>query len=134
METLTLELPAMYADHHVIEVRHILSELPGIASIYASSAFQVVELHYDPSAVDIPGIKAALEHAGYSEAPLFPTEAGAAANGGSDQPTFFRHTAAYEQTGSAVSFAQQVNAAGRPLWPCPGLGAVRMDLGEDTNG
>jgi len=30
MEVLSLELPAMYGDHHVVEVRRLLFELPGV--------------------------------------------------------------------------------------------------------
>jgi hypothetical protein len=40
MNTLTLELPAIYGDHHVLEVRRILFELPGIEDVYASSNFR----------------------------------------------------------------------------------------------
>ena len=35
MEVLTLELPAMYGDHHVVEVRRILLEIPGVDNVYA---------------------------------------------------------------------------------------------------
>jgi len=38
-----LELPAMYGDHHVTEVRHILLGLDGVKDVYASSGFRVVE-------------------------------------------------------------------------------------------
>ena len=41
MKTLSLELPAMYGDHHVIEVRRILLEIDGVKDVYASSSFQV---------------------------------------------------------------------------------------------
>ena len=30
MNTLSLDLPSMYGDHHVTEVRHLLLELPGV--------------------------------------------------------------------------------------------------------
>jgi hypothetical protein len=40
VENLTLELPALYADHHVLEVRRILQEMPGISEVYASIALQ----------------------------------------------------------------------------------------------
>jgi hypothetical protein len=38
----------------------------------------------------------------------------------------FRHTATYETIKNTVSFAQRVDNIGRPLWPCPGLGPVKM--------
>jgi hypothetical protein len=39
----------------------------------------------------------------------------------------FRHTAVYETVKQTVSFAQHVQYQGRPVWPCPGLGVVKMD-------
>jgi hypothetical protein len=48
-----------------------------------------------------------------------------------DKP-FFRHTVAYEQTGSSIGFAQQVPFAGRPLWPCPGMGPIKQ-IEEELN-
>jgi hypothetical protein len=47
VENLTLELPALYADHHVLEVRRILQEMPGISEVYASSAYQMVDVRFD---------------------------------------------------------------------------------------
>jgi copper chaperone CopZ len=47
METKTFDAPALYADHHVTEVRRILLELEGVTDVYASSAFQTVEVTYD---------------------------------------------------------------------------------------
>ena len=37
----------------------------------------------------------------------------------------YEHT--YETIKQTVSFAQQVNYQGRPLWHCPGIGAIKMD-------
>ena len=135
MEKLTLNLPTMYGDHHVTEVRRILLETPGIEEVYASSCFQVVEVGYDAGQIDAGKIKEKLEGAGYIEDFLVPLETGVAAYGresGNGQ-TFFRHTAAYEQTHSMVSFAQQVGYSGRPLWPCPGMGVIEraMEMEEE---
>lgn len=126
METLNLDLPALYADHHVIEVRQLLLALPGVGDVLASSSFQMVEVTYDENEIDADAIKAALDEAGYLHELAVPLETGAPAqeNGGTN--TYFRHTAAYEQTGTAVSFGQNVAYAGRPLWPCPGLGVISI--------
>jgi copper chaperone CopZ len=127
METLSLELPAMYGDHHVIEVRRILSELAGVKEIYASSSFHTVEVTYDPAQVDADAMRAALDEAGYLdplEVPLEASESGYLKENGH---TFFRHTAAYAQTGKVVGFTQRVSYAGRPLWPCPGMGPITAD-------
>lgn len=131
MEKRTLEVPAMYGDHHVLEVRRLLSALPGIADIYASSAFQIVEVTYDPQAVDEGRIRATLEEAGYLEPLPVPTETDQPVYQSEDPNVFFRHSAAYAQAGQTVSFAQRVSYAGRPLWPCPGMGPLQtMDEGE----
>jgi copper chaperone CopZ len=131
METTTLQLPAMYADHHVIEVRRLLSELPGVENVYASSCFQMVEVQYDETRLSIDAIKARLEEAGYLDEMPVPVERGADTPQANGQ-VFFRHTAALE-TSSVVTFAQEVPYAGRPLWPCPGLGTLAWDE-EVTDG
>ena len=47
METKAFEAPALYGDHHVSEVQSILKELPGVEEVYASSAFQAIEVTFD---------------------------------------------------------------------------------------
>ena len=64
MEKTSIELPSMYGDHHVIEVRRILLEIPGVEDVYASSGFQIVEVDYDPEKTEAADIKAKLEEAG----------------------------------------------------------------------
>ena len=128
MESLTLKLPAMFADHHVIEVRRVLFELPGVGDLYASSAFQTVEIEYDPMLTNPQEIEHALDKAGYLADLPIPVEIGAQpATENGDRP-FFRHSIAYTQAGKTVSFAQNVPFAGRPLWPCPGMGVIERDL------
>ncbi len=130
MEKLSLDLPAMFADHHVVEVRHILLEMAGVKDVYASSGFQVVEVDYDPSELKAEEIEAALDEAGYLGELFTPAETGEAAYGSGGE-TFFRHSAAYEQTGKTVGFTQRVEYSGRPLWHCPGMGPVQgMDEEE----
>jgi copper chaperone CopZ len=55
----------MYADHHVIAVRQALLSTPGVEEVWASSAWQQVQVAYDPEAVSPDGISQALEQAGY---------------------------------------------------------------------
>jgi copper chaperone CopZ len=124
METLTLILPAMFGDHHVIEVRRVLLELPGITEVYASSYAQTVDLTYNPAEIDPDVIRGRLAEAGYDEDWAMPVETGTAAYAQNNQPVFFRHTASYEHVGRTVSFAQKVSYSGRALWPCPGIGPV----------
>lgn len=129
MERLTLALPALFADHHVIEVRRILAELPGVEYVYASSAFQTTDIDFDPEQTHPETIRDALRAAGYLETPTTPVEIGASANRDGPRP-FFRHTTAYAQAGETVSFAQTVAFEGRPLWPCPGLGVIETEEAE----
>jgi hypothetical protein len=60
---------------------------------------------------------------------VVPVETGAAAYSQDKKGIYLRHTAAYENVGPVVSFAQQVNNAGRPLWPCPGMGVIKHTEG-----
>ncbi|HEX9028664.1 MAG TPA: heavy-metal-associated domain-containing protein [Anaerolineales bacterium] len=128
LEKIILEVPAMYADHHVTEVRRILFSLPGMQEVYASSAFKVVEATYDPAQLSADAVRQALDAAGYLGDLSFPVESGEAVGPkGSDQaePAFFRHTATYEAGQKGISFGQNVNYLGRPLWPCPGMGVIK---------
>jgi copper chaperone CopZ len=130
METLTLDLPAMYGDHHVVEVRRVLLEISGVEDVYASSSFQVAEITYDPKKVEPDDIKAALDEAGYLQDLAMPVESGEPAIS-SNGKEFFRHTAVYEQTRHVVGFTQNVSFSGRPLWPCPGMGVVNTMSEEE---
>lgn len=126
METIQFEAPALYGDHHVSEVRRILLELTGVNEVYASSAFQTIEVTFDPEKIKSAIIEACLQEAGYlGEIPLL-VETGIAVEK-KEGEGFFRHTAVYETVKSTVSFAQRVDYSGRPLWPCPGLGPVKME-------
>ena len=127
MEKIIIDLPRMYADHHVIEVRRILSELPGIENIYASSSFRSIELEFDPEKILADDITKKLDEAGYIGDLSVPTETSASQTSvkSNGNQTFFRHTAVYEESRESVSFSQQVSYQGRPLWPCPGFGVIK---------
>jgi copper chaperone CopZ len=124
METKSFNAPALYGDHHVTEVRRLLLELTGVDEVYASSAFQVIEVQYDPEKIKPEQIEARLQECGYLGEIPFLVETGIAVEK-KEGDGVFRHTAVYETVKSTVSFAQRVDYSGRPLWPCPGLGAVK---------
>ena len=130
MKTKTFETPALYADHHVTEVRRILLELEGVTEVYASSAFQMIEVTYDEQKINDLEIAVRLDEAGYLGEWSAPVEMGTAVQQGDGQKPYFRHTATYETTKHTISFAQRVNYQGRPLWHCPGIGAIRMEEEE----
>jgi hypothetical protein len=68
MERLQLNLPEMWADHHVLKVRMALNAMDGVLDVIASSAFRMVALSYDPNITSAGAIMATLEDAGYSVA------------------------------------------------------------------
>ncbi len=150
MKKLTVELPAMYGDHHVTEVRRLVLELPGIQDVYASSAFQVLEVTFDPAQTAEAEITARLDAAGYLGDLMIPVEmdtpsvrkvngngnGSANGNGNGDSRKNgnahrFRHTTAYTQLGSRLSFKQVTPYMGRPLWPCPGMGPLATQNDEE---
>jgi copper chaperone CopZ len=130
VETVTIEIPTMYGDHHVLEVRKILQEIPGVQEIYASSCFGVVQVTYDPTLTNDLEIKLRLDNAGYLGEWTMPAEFASAEVKNAEQPKYFRHTEVFETTKNIVSFAQNVSYTGRPLWPCPGMGALKVKMEE----
>jgi copper chaperone CopZ len=126
MQTKRIDVPALFADHHVMEVRRMLLELPGVTEVYASSAFQVVDVTYDESKINDLEIALKLDSAGYLGEWTVPMEirAGSASDEAATAP-FFRHSAVYETTKKTHGFAQQVKYEGRPLWHCPGMGTIK---------
>jgi len=134
METFTLELPAMYGDHHVTEVKRLLLTLPGVAEVYASSGFRLVEVKYDPAHIATDQITACLDQAGYLGDLMIPVEIGVEGTrqgNGNGNKILFRHTSTTEEASRTVRFAQSLPSAGRPLWPCPGLGTIPSQHTED---
>ena len=124
MASLSLELPTMYGDHHVIEVRRILLEFDGVKDVYASSGFRVVEVEYDSKKTPKKDLVAALDTAGYTGDFAMALESSVPANE-QRESAYFRHTEASEQTGNTVGFEQAVRIQRSPLWPCPGMGPLK---------
>jgi copper chaperone CopZ len=125
MKSLVLDVPRMFGDHHVLEVRRILHELPGVDDVNASSSFRAVEVSFDEKKTSEDALNKALDDAGYLGELDVPHESG--------EPTvesngekFFRHTEAFESVADVISFGQDVSSSARPLWPCPGMSALRM--------
>ncbi len=65
MEKVTIDLPSMYADHHVKAVRDVLLGVDGVGDVYASSMLRKVVVSYDPAKVDPSVLEAKLKEAGY---------------------------------------------------------------------
>lgn len=130
MAKVTIEIPTMYGDHHVLEVRKILLSIPGVEDVYASSAFGFVEITYDPSKVNDLELKMKLDEAGYLGEWSLPVELSVPATEKTEHPKYFRHTAVFETTKGVISFAQNISYSGRPLWPCPGMGVIKEVMEE----
>lgn len=135
MKKVTYEMPALYGDHHVVEVRRLLQNIPGVIEVYASSAFQMVEVTYDPAQVNDLQIAEVLDEAGYLGEWTIPMEIGAESFQKDSELSYFRHTAVNESVRQVVGFGQHVDQvvsySGRPLWNCPGMGPVRAKQMED---
>lgn len=131
MEKIIIKLPAMYGDHHVVEVRRILLELDGVKDVYASSGFRMAEVTFDPAAITADLINASLENAGYLGEIPARIESATAIVQGDGQVSNLRHTVVYEQTRQMVSFTQNSSITGRALWPCPGMGVIKGMDKED---
>ena len=121
MQKSTFNTPALFGDHHVTEVRRMLFTLPGVKDVYASSAFQIVQVEFDESQVKHEDLLRMLDDAGYlGQIPMM-AETGHAAEANS----VFRNTATYATVKKTVSFAQKAPYTGRPLWNCPGMGIIK---------
>ena len=130
-KTVTYPTPVLYGDHHVLEVRRLLNEIPGVEDVYASSAFRIVEVAYDTEKTSEEQISHLLDESGYLSDWLAPAETGRAATEETDRSlTYFRHTEVFETSRQVVSFAQRVHYTGRPLWNCPGFGVIKNKMEE----
>ncbi len=65
MKQLILEMPTMYADHHVLKVREALEGLKGIEEAFASSAWKKLMISYKEKSLKPAEIEEALTKAGY---------------------------------------------------------------------
>jgi len=130
-KTITFDTPALFGDHHVLEVRRILLDQPGVESVYASSSFRIVDVTYDTDITSEESISKILSSSGYLGEWLQPEERGVAAETVNERKNnFFRHTEVFETSRQVVSFTQRVSFSGRPLWNCPGLGVINNKMEE----
>ena len=66
MEQVTLAVPGLWADHHVVTVLGLLRGEPGVASVTASALEKNVRLSYDPELTGAEQIAARLTENGYA--------------------------------------------------------------------
>src|SRR5574341_2374095 len=65
MERITLKLPSMYGDHHVVKVRGVVTPLPGVTEVSASAALQHIVVTFDEAQTSAEAIASALTASGY---------------------------------------------------------------------
>lgn len=116
MEKVSFPVPSLFGDHHVLEVRRILLARPGVAEVYASSCFHVIEVSFDPSQIVQADIAAILEEAGYFVDLPEPVKSMAQLSQ--------RQAVILEQT-QLVGFQQKITIQKRSAWPCPGMGLLK---------
>ena len=101
MTRVTLEVPTMWADHHVLKVREVLANLEGVEDVYASSAWKQVLVAYEDGRTDSAAIEKALAEAGYPvdgrEVPVLV------------QPTEKRRDPQWEVLGSRMTMTNQAD-------------------------
>ncbi len=66
MEKITLSVPALYADHHVIAIKQLLSPIAGVEKVVASSAFKEVTIEFDAAKTSEDVLVKTLTAAGYA--------------------------------------------------------------------
>ncbi len=66
MKKTVMNVPKMWADHHVLKVREVLMALDGVQDVYASSAWKQVMVRFDAGKVTESAVAEALTGAGYT--------------------------------------------------------------------
>ncbi len=120
MQSKVFKTPSLYGDHHVSELRKHLLAIPGIADVYASSAFQVVEVKYDEKQISETDILNHLLKLGYLNE-LEVTQELETAVDSLASDNVFRHTINYAHLKGTVGFQHNVSSGTNPAWACPGL-------------
>lgn len=65
MESALFDVPKMYADHHVLLVREVLLQSPGVQEVKASPMLRRVLVTFDPAVNSAEGLQENLVEAGY---------------------------------------------------------------------
>jgi hypothetical protein len=128
METIRFEAPALYGDHHVSEVRRVLLAMEGVRDVYASSAFHVIEITYEPEKVSAGQLEDLLRGMGYLDELPVPMEAIPIRASGNGKHLFRQTT--FVENSRQVGFLQPSPMQGRSVWACPGFGLLKMDENE----
>ncbi len=74
MESVCVDIPAMYGDHHAAEVHQFVAILPGVQEARASAAFRQLTVIFNPEVVTREVILEQIQKAGYPIADGTPEE------------------------------------------------------------
>ena len=65
-QTESISLPAMFGDHHVVQVRQIVAALPGVKDIRASASKRRLSVTFDRAQLTAEALRAALAKGGFA--------------------------------------------------------------------
>jgi len=65
MESATIKVPALWADHHTLKAYDLLAKVDGISDVVASAKNKEVSFSYEPGRVDLAAVEGVLADAGY---------------------------------------------------------------------
>jgi copper chaperone CopZ len=132
MKKITFQTPMLFADHHVVEVRNIISAVAGVNDVYASSGFRMIEIEFDESQITPEKLQSALEASGYSSELVLPVEIGVSNEEDDNPKPYFRTTAEYVTAKATIGFSQKVKSqSGPPIWPVPGMEPIKIALEKE---
>jgi len=66
MEELSLTIPALWADHHVLAIREVLKGITGVGTTVASARDRQVSVEFDPAKTNAAAISEQLAASGYA--------------------------------------------------------------------
>ena len=66
MEEMSLTVPGMWADHHVLKVREVLRTIDGVEEVKAQALPRTVTVGFDPARTSAAAVANALAAAGYA--------------------------------------------------------------------
>jgi hypothetical protein len=62
----SISLPAMFGDHHVVQVRQIVAALPGVKDIRASASRRKLSVTFNRAQLTLEALRAALTQGGFA--------------------------------------------------------------------
>ena len=128
MKQAKFDIPVLFGDHHVLEIKKIFSEVEGVSDIYISSAYNFVKIEYDENVTNEEVFISFLKDSGYEDGMGFETETFGVDPAAEGHKKHFRKSVLYGQTGETQGFKQNVTKTTRKNWPSPGMGNLETGI------